>query len=188
MMKKIITGLFILAELSLTAQDNTGAEKFWNTLRQNCGKAFEGEIAQVQGNNDFTGKKIIMHVRLCKDGQIRIPFIVGEDKSRTWVLSYEAGRIGLKHDHRHKDGTADSITHYGGIAANSGLPNMQVFPADQYTCELISNACSNVWWITIDEKSFSYNLRRIGSDRLFSVRFDLTKPVDIPEAPWGWAD
>jgi hypothetical protein len=44
----------------------------------------------------------------------------------------------------------------------------------------------NVWWITVDENSFTYNLRRIGSDRLFTVKFDLTKPVDLPPSPWGW--
>jgi hypothetical protein len=49
-------------------------------------------------------------------------------------------------------------------------------------------AVGNVWFITVDETSFTYNLRRLGSATLFSVRFDLTKPIDTPPAPWGWVD
>jgi len=60
--------------------------------------------------------------------------------------------------------------------------------ADQETCNLIDYACGNVWWMTIDETSFTYNLRRIGSDRLFSVKFDLTKPIEYDERPWGWKE
>jgi hypothetical protein len=46
----------------------------------------------------------------------------------------------------------------------------------------------NVWWITVDDKSFTYNLRRIGTDRVFSVSFDLSEVVENPESPWGWKD
>jgi len=37
-------------------------------------------------------------------------------------------------------------------------------------------------------KYFTYNLRRMGTDRLFSIRFDIAMPVAAPEAPWGWKD
>ena len=80
----------------------------------------------------------------------------------------------------------DSVTWYGGRASNGGNETMQFFPADQETCTLLKYACFNVWWITIDEKIFTYNLRRMGTDRLFTVTFDLTKPVKNPEDPWGW--
>jgi hypothetical protein len=92
----------------------------------------------------------------------------------------------LKHDHRHEDGSEDQITQYGGIASNTGMAGIQFFPADQETADLIPYAANNVWWITIDEISFTYNLRRIGSDRLFSVKFDLTKEVLSPGPAWGW--
>jgi hypothetical protein len=35
---------------------------------------------------------------------------------------------------------------------------------------------------------FTYNLRRLGTDRLFSVKFDLTKEIIKPGAPSGWRD
>jgi hypothetical protein len=65
---------------------------------------------------------------------------------------------------------------------------VQIFPADLETFNIIPAAAANVWWITINETSFTYNLRRIGSDRLFTVYFDLTKTVPTPSAPWGWKD
>ncbi|MDD3771452.1 MAG: hypothetical protein RBT46_06515 [Weeksellaceae bacterium] len=42
--------------------------------------------------------------------------------------------------------------------------------------------------LTLDKTSFTYNLRRIGSDRQFSVKFDLTKPIEFNEKPWGWKE
>lgn len=168
----------------LTAQEVPGALQFWNNLKNHCGKAYEGALLTT-GNDDFAGKKLVMHVRSCEDNTIRIPFFVGDDRSRTWVLTLQDDLIKLKHDHRHEDGSEDDITQYGGTSTNTGLANIQFFPADQETADLISYASTNVWWITLDETSFSYNLRRMGSDRLFTVEFDLTREVAIPAAPWG---
>jgi hypothetical protein len=187
-MKKFSFLLILLSTLSVCAQEKSGAQQFWETLKTHCGKSFEGQITEGPANDDFRGKRLVMHVRNCDENTIRIPFFVGDDKSRTWVLTYEKDRITLKHDHRHEDGTEDKVTQYGGTTPNSGLPGIQIFPADQQTCDLIAYASNNVWWITIDETSFTYNLRRIGSDRLFSVKFDLTKTVENPSAPWGWKD
>ena len=89
---------------------------------------------------------------------------------------------------RTEDGSEDKVTQYGGTTTNSGSSTHQVFPADQETTDLIPYAAANVWWITLDDTSFTYNLRRIGSDRLFTVKFDLTKTVPTPTAPWGWKD
>ena len=53
---------------------------------------------------------------------------------------------------------------------------------------MIPGAATNVWWITVDETSFTYNLRRLGTDRLFTVVMDLTAPIETPGAPWGSED
>lgn len=176
--------------MHLLAQDFPGSVQFWNQLKPHCGKAYEGVITAgaVEGDG-FTGKKLTMHVRSCEDNIVRIPFFVGDDRSRTWVLTLgEDNRILLKHDHRHEDGSEEEVTQYGGMSPNTGLPNIQFFPADQFTTDLLPLASTNVWWFTIDETSFTYNLRRIGSDRVFSVKFDLTKEVATPAAPWGSED
>jgi len=185
-MKSIISILLIFLAFTASAQEKSEASKFWDNLKKHCGKSFEGSLSSTPANDDFAGKKLVMHVRSCEDNTIRIPFFVGDDKSRTWVLTFENDRIQLKHDHRHEDGSEDKVTQYGGKATNSGSASIQVFPADQQTTDLLPHASTNVWWITLDEKSFSYNLRRMGSDRLFTVVFDLTKTVENPTAPWGW--
>jgi hypothetical protein len=187
---KILLSFLLLFPLSLLAQEQTSSEKFWEQLEAHCGNAYEGEITEgaVKGDG-FTGKKLAMHVRECITNTIRIPFFVGEDKSRTWVLNINEDKIiSLKHDHRHEDGTEDKLTQYGGTSTNVGLANVQVFPADEHTSDILPAASTNIWWITIDDTSFTYNLRRIGTDRLFTVRFDLTKTIETPDAPWGTED
>lgn len=177
----------LLFPLPFIAQELPGSVQFWNELKTHCGKSYEGNITAGGKEGDgFMGKKLIMHVRSCDKNIIRIPFFVGEDKSRTWVLTLgEDNRILLKHDHRHRDGSEEEVTQYGGLGPNTGLADIQFFPADQFTGNLIPLASTNVWWFTIDKDFISYNLRRIGSDRVFIVKFDLSKELATPEAPWG---
>lgn len=176
----------LLFSLNSFAQEKNNAEIFWENLKSHCGKAFEGKLDEVIKNDSFSGKELTMYVWQCDEKTIKIPFYVGDDKSRTWVLTLEDDRIKLKHDHRHEDGSEDSITQYGGISTNAGLENLQFFPADEETAKLIPAASSNVWWITVTEDSFSYNLKRIGTENpKFTVTFDLKNPVENPGAPWG---
>lgn len=187
-MKKQLVLLFFFVSFTFLAQEKSGAKQFWETLKTHCGNSFEGQITEGPTNDNFRGKRLVMHIRSCNENTIKIPFFVGDDQSRTWVLTLQNDRITLKHDHRHEDGSEDKVTQYGGTTPNSGLPGIQIFPADQQTCDLIAYASNNVWWITVDGTSFTYNLRRIGSDRVFSVNFDLTKTIENPSAPWGWKD
>lgn len=186
-MKYLLILTFLVFGFNSSAQEKSPSEKFWETLSAHCGEAYEGKLVSPESDPRFAGR-LVMHVRSCEEGTLRIPFFVGEDRSRTWVLTLEGDRIKLKHDHRHEDGSEDEITQYGGIASNTGFAGMQIFPADQETTDLIPYAAGNVWWITVDETSFTYNLRRTGSETFFSVKFDLTKPIEAPAAPWGWQD
>ncbi len=184
-MKKQVLILMTLLTLSVSAQ-KSGQDIFWKTLNSHCGKSFEGKITSEGKNDGFDGKRLVMHVKKCSDKELKIPFFVGDDKSRTWVLTKQEDGILLKHDHRNEDGTHEELTMYGGKATNLGTANMQFFPADQETCNMLPRATFNVWWMTVDETSFSYNLRVINSDRIFTVVFDLTKEVETPGDPWGW--
>ncbi len=183
---KYITIIALFVSLKgLSQKPISKIDSFWNTLQQHCGKAYEGLI--VSGATaDFKDKKLVMHVKACEENRIRIPFNVGDNRSRTWVLTKTKSGITLKHDHRHEDGSEDAVTQYGGTTTNEGFSNMQIFPADIQTQKTIPAAASNVWWITINDSSFTYNLRRIGSDRLFTVAFNLKQPIETPLAPWGW--
>ena len=192
-----IPGILLLLVISLSTQilsaQNTlhpSQELFWKALQQICGNSYEGSVASAPANDTtFKNKKLLMQVRSCSEDRIRIPFVVGDDLSRTWVFIKNTSGLLLKHDHRHSDGSSDSITMYGGNTTNSGTATVQFFPADQETTDLLPAAAGNVWWVEmVPGKHFIYNLRRMGSDRLFSIRFDLTKPVTAPPAPWGWVD
>lgn len=180
----IICMLLLIAN-GVLAQNKPNAKVFLEKFKTLEGKYFEGKIiAGGKAGDGFTGQKLIMQVMQYGEREVKIPFFVGEDKSRTWILSYSNQVLTLKHDHRHEDGSPDAVTFYGGTATNEGARDIQMFPADQETCQLIDYACQNVWWITIDETTYTYNLRRIGSDRVFTVSFDLTNPIESTMAPW----
>lgn len=176
----------VIETTSEEVADTTSAKKFWNKLVSLCGKSFEGQLTTEDYSGDFAGKKLVMHVLSCDEKQILIPFNVGENRSRTWILTYDRARITLKHDHRHEDGSSDEITMYGGSSNNSGSAEMITFPADQETVDIIPDAFANIWWITVNDSIYSYNLRRVSGDRKFSVAFDLTKEIETPEPSWGW--
>src|SRR5688572_24241334 len=66
---------------------------FWTNLAALCGQAFDGTITSNQGGDapdPFEGKRLRMHVQPCADAsvrEIRIAFHVGDDRSRTWVVT-----------------------------------------------------------------------------------------------------
>jgi hypothetical protein len=163
---------------------------FWDRLVALCGNAYEGAVIEAPaGDTTFAGKTIVMHVRSCGADRILIPLHVGDDRSRTWVLTRIDGGIRLKHDHRHEDGVEDSVTQYGGDALAPADPGRVEFPADTFTAGLIPAAATNVWTIeVVPGERFAYALRREGTDRRFRLEFDLTAPVPAPPPPWGSED
>lgn len=51
-------------------------EAFWAAIGAHCGRAYEGRVAISTGSAGDTamaGKRLVMHVRECKPGEIRIP-------------------------------------------------------------------------------------------------------------------
>lgn len=188
MMPRLLKAVIICSICTLQmlfAQDIPKSKVFLEKFKPYEGQYFEGKIVSGGKEGDgFTGKRLLMEVMSYDDREVKIPFYVGDDKSRTWIISFSNNVLTLKHDHRHEDGSPDKVTFYGGTSANEGAETIQMFPADNETCELIDYACQNVWWITMDGKTYTYNLRRIGSDRLFTVEFDLTKPVKSNFKPW----
>ncbi len=175
---------------SLPLRAGSAQDAFWASLHRLCGGAFQGTVVQsVPADTSFAGKALVMHVRQCSPGEVRIPFHVGEDRSRTWIITRTDGGLRLKHDHRHADGSEDRITQYGGDTRGPGTSGTQEFYADAHTASLIPAAVTNVWTMeVIPGERFAYALRREGTDRRFRVEFDLTRPVAPPPAPWGHQD
>jgi hypothetical protein len=172
------------------------ADTFLATLATYCGQAFAGRIvADTPASttpDPFAGKALVMHVRGC-DGptrELRVPFHVGDDHSRTWVITRTPTGLRLKHDHRHADGSPDVLTMYGGDSAVPGDARRQEFPVDAESVALFQRegstaSVSNTWAMElVPAQRFVYELSRPGG-RLFRVEFDLTRPVPAPPPPWG---
>ncbi|MFN2317372.1 MAG: hypothetical protein ABR551_02605 [Gemmatimonadales bacterium] len=207
----LLAGALGLAACSEAPPEESAQDVFWANLQALCGQAFPGTPVEFpEGDTTFITRELIAHVRSCTADEIRIPFHVGEDRSRTWVLTRTADGIRLKHDHRHEDGSEDAVTQYGGetsdwagyLARNTeavrqevgspsgaGEAGKQEFPADAHTAEVIPDAVSNIWTVEVEPgRHYAYGLRRVGTDRRFRIEFDLTRPVAVPPAPWGSID
>lgn len=163
---------------------------FWDELEELCGNAYAGRVVEsVPPDPSFDGQPLVMHVRSCDVAEIRIPFVVGTDRSRTWVVTPTSVGLRLVHEHWHEDGTEDEITRYGGETRGTGTSAAQDFQADRRTAELVPAAATNVWRMELHPDSlFVYALRREGADRRFRAEFDLTRTVDAPPPPWGPGD
>ena len=166
-------------------------DAFFNSIRAHCGKAYEGKVTVDNQPSSAFDARLIMFVRKCSDSQLQIPFYVGENASRTWLVTKTGSGLSLKHDHRHEDGSHDTVTMYGGHTSDAGYNEIQSFPVDEYSKQLFAKeglpqSITNTWQMYIYEDVFSYRLVREG--REFRVDFDLNKAITPPPAPWGYID
>jgi hypothetical protein len=196
--RRFAIGLCVLALVGCvtgpaSVRDEKAADGFLREIARHCGQAFAGRVVVDTAetpNSPFAGKTLVMHVRECREGEIRIPFHVGDDRSRTWVLTRTATGLRLKHDHRHEDGSPDKVTMYGGDTADAGSDRRQAFPVDaesiaNFTLNGLTASVNNTWAMEIEPgQRFVYELSR-PNGRLFRVEFDLSRPVPAPPAPWG---
>jgi hypothetical protein len=178
MLNKILhIAIFILVTASpithaQTANVSDTRAQFFNTLKKLCGTTFEGKMTfPVDGRDDFAGKLLVAKVATCTDNEIRVPFSVGNDRSRTWIFTRTGDSLELKHDHRHTDGKPDEVTMYGGMASLEGTARVQSFAADAYTAKLIPAAATNVWTISLsaDGTTLTYHLTRDQQPRFTAV-------------------
>jgi len=185
----------VIAAIALGACASTTApaspqDAFFTNLRALCGQSFAGRVVTTDAADaQFASQPLVMQVRDCSDDEIRVPFHVGENRSRTWVITRTPEGLRLKHDHRHEDGSEDVLTQYGGDTANAGAAERQEFPADEFSRTLFVNnnipqSVTNVWAVEVRPGvNFVYELRR--PNRHFRVEFDVTRPVAAPPPPWG---
>lgn len=181
----------------------TPADEFLIRLAEHCGQAFAGRIIANEPATDepdaFEGQDLVMHVRGCDDPtrELQVPFHVGDNHSRTWLLTRTDDGLRLKHDHRLEDGSDDPVTMYGGDTVDEGSSQRQEFPVDQESIDLFERegldvSTTNVWAMEIEPgQRFLYELARPEGGqnpegRLFQVEFDLTQPVEPPPTPWGY--
>ncbi len=153
---------------------------FFNNLKSLCGKSFEGkQIYMKEDRESWEDKHMVMHVTVCEDDVVHIPFHMDEDRSRTWMFFNENGELRFRHDHRHEDGTPEDMTMYGGYADQErGTATHQVFPADAYTIDIHPISADSEWVVELknDMSILSYQLHHEG-ELLFEAHFDLTQPL-----------
>ena len=180
--------LIACAILTACAAPATPADQFFDRLSGLCGQSFAGKLTSDDAvDADFKSKAMVMQVRDCSETQIRIPFHVDDDRSRTWVITKKGEGLRLKHDHRHKDGVPDDVTMYGGDTNAPGTAVRQTFPVDEYSIAMFNDegltaSVVNVWAIEVTGDTYVYELSRPG--RLFRVEFDTSTEVETPPAPW----
>ena len=191
---RTLLSLIVLACCGCTSGFNQPAsvdaqhQTFFDSLRGFCGQAFEGKITVDTPNlGTFNNQRLLMHVAKCTDKVIEIPFFVGQDASRTWIIRHHGNHLSLHHRHNHQDGSADTLTLYGGHAVSAGWTQVQSFPADTATQQLfveqgIPQSVDNVWQLMLYPQTFTYRLVRPA--REVRVDFDLTKPLQTDLTPW----
>lgn len=175
-MKRSLLVLTLTSLLLVPAPQSSDQKSFFENLKKMCGQQLEGETVFPQNaDHPLVEKRLVMKVEGCTTNEVRIPFHVGDDKSRTWIVTLTDKGLLFKPDHRHEDGTPDKITNYGGWADADGSSLIQRFPSDAETTKLIPEAATNVWTLEIipDKQQFVYSLQRNNAPRykaLFSLK------------------
>lgn len=206
-MIRLSLAAYVLSPVLLAACTNPGGKKFefreppqidpsaanvwFEALTTLCGRgAYAGKLVSTdEVDADFRDADIIVGPAICDENEIGLPLAVDEDRSRTWIVSRLPNGLRLKHDHRHKDGTKDALTWYGGMAFGEGRVDWQQFPVDAetralFTREGIEVSNQNTWALEIEPlESLAYQMWR--PNRNFRIEFDLTQEVAPPPPPWG---
>ncbi len=161
---------------------------FWERLSTLCGLAYAGflTVGTEESDRYFGEADLKLHVRDCNDDEIRIPFHVSEDRSRTFVLRKTDEGLTLHHRHLDEAGQPAPPDNYGGRTLEEGTASRQEFVVDDATVTMLPEARYNVWAIEIEPGNyFAYELKRVEEERYFRVEFTLDETIDSPPPAWG---
>lgn len=175
----LITSCTSSSEQQASESDNivsvSAESAFFQTLAERCGDVYYGQtIYPDDPEHELYGAELKMTIESCTENEIRIPFQVNDDRSRTWILTLSDEGLLFKHDHRYEDGTPHDLTNYGGWATSGGAPSLMSFPADSETAEMLPEAATNVWTMELDleNNQFTYFLERHSQPR-YKAAFSL---------------
>jgi hypothetical protein len=190
-MRVAILSLLALAACAVVPRSAPSQEQFYARLRALCGHAYEGRVVTGDdADRELAAARLVIQVRSCSDEALVIPFHVGSDHGRIWIVSRNpAGGLRLRHEHRRADGAEEAVSGYGGDTIGPGNPRRQEFPADSVSRDLfvrenLAPSITNVWALEIvPGHLLAYELRRPG--RRLRIEFDLTRPAAAPPPPWG---
>ena len=163
--------------LASPAQAAEPHDAFFARLTALCGKTYDGRLVSTDPADAAFRAPVTLQVRDCTTDELRMPVQVGEDRSRTWLVTRAKDGLTLKHDHRHADGSEDALSQYGGATTTAGTAQRQDFPADAFSRVLFERqkvpaSAANIWSMEVlPGRLFAYELNRPG--RHFRLEFDL---------------
>ncbi len=183
-MRKLVILLALALSGCVSTPDPAAlTDQFFQRMSTLCGKSFAGKMsAGNESDASFATADLQAHTRECSPREIRIAFDVGEDRSRTWIITRTQSGLRLKHQHMLKDGIEDPVSQYGGDTSAAGTTARQEFPVDAFSKAMFTKegrtvSNTNRWAFEIEPgQDLVYELSR--AQRLFRVSFDLTKPLE----------
>lgn len=170
--------------LFLTLNQNTDSEQaFLQNFEPFCGYAYAGKTTYFDlGAEELKDPELLMLLEKCKEDEVRIPFWVDDDRSRTWILDIRDEGLRLSHDHRYEDGTEHDANMYGGFSDERGSETKHFYPADEATIEDRPAREINVWSTELDIENDSYFYRLyLDGELSYEAKFDLSEPIPFDE-------
>jgi len=170
--KGIATGVTLVTLLAAGCTAGAGEENpddnpqhaFFDALSERCGEEYPGRaIIAPETDLTFRPAYLAMQIASCTDSQIRIPFIVDGDASRTWVLTLDDDGLLFTHEHLLDGDTLSSNSGWGGRApAGSGTALFQHFPDHRWAPDRVPEENRSHWRMRIDPDhgQFVYYLDR----------------------------
>ncbi|WP_069132693.1 hypothetical protein [Rhodohalobacter halophilus] len=180
-MRITITALTLPFLFACSSQSNN-PKKFLENYSQYCGYAYEGStnFVDLSSGDLFEHARLIINLTDCEDDEIRIPFHIDEDTSRTWIVKMTSQGLHLSHDHRYPDGKEYDNNFYGGYADHEGSSSIQYFPADQRTVDERPARAANRWAKEIDTVNHKYYYRLyLNGELRLETEFDLSQPIEL---------
>jgi hypothetical protein len=143
--------------------------QFWAALTTLCGTSGQGKliVGDPVLDKDFASNPLTMGPVACAADKVEIPFAVGADASRTWIITRTASGLRLKHRHLH-DGKEEALSQYGGDTVGVGAADRQEFPADAFSKDLFlkrnrAASVANIWALDVTaHQRLAYELKRPG--------------------------
>jgi hypothetical protein len=137
---------------------------FFDHMRAHCGEEYPGRAVIAPASDDtFRPAYLGMRIESCTADQIRIPFIVDGDESRTWVLTMDNGDLVFTHEHLLEGDTLSSNSGWGGrAAAGTGTEWFQHFPDHRWSPDRVAEENRSHWRMRLDPEhgQFVYYLDR----------------------------
>jgi hypothetical protein len=163
-------------------------QAFFDHMASLCGQEFPGRaVIAPESDPTFRPAFLGMRIERCEESEIRIPFLVDGDESRTWILTLDGDDLVFTHEHMLEGDTLSSNSGWGGRAvAGSGTALFQHFPDHRWDPEQVPESRRSHWRMRLDPDhgQFVYYLDR-GIEPAYRLVFHLGQDPALQASPSG---